>query len=107
MRAVVSRFTSSGSDPDGHATGSRADEDEAIPCWLYSEREEEARGDEVNVARETFRLLVPVAADITEDDEISRVEDRNGSVLDGHRFRITADRRIAWSHRELVLEVLS
>lgn len=107
MRAVVNRLTATGTNPDRHPTGTRADLVDAVPCWLYSEQEQEYRGDEVNVARELLRLLVPVAGDVTEQDEITRVEDRRGEVIAAGPFKVLADRRIAQSHRELVLEAVT
>jgi hypothetical protein len=79
---------------------------EAMPCFLWSEREREVDG-QVNARIEVLSLGVPVNADVTPADQIFGIKDRTGAVLDPHTFRILADQRMGWSHRELTLEVVS
>ena len=77
-----------------------------MPCFMWSEREREVDG-QVNARVEVLSLGVPVDADVTPADLIVGIKDRTGAVLDPHTFRILADQRMGWSHRELTLEAVS
>lgn len=111
MRATVSRFTATGTDPDRQPTGGRTDHQ--IPCWLFHPGPTlETTGDDVNVLVDELRMLVPYDADVNDDDEITQVTDLAGTVIEGRRLRVTGVRRrgdghIAISHRALTLKVVS
>lgn len=112
MRATVRRFTASGTDPDGKATGAWATH-HVEPCWLFHPGPTtETTGDEVNVLVDEMRLLVGYNADLTVDDEISQVTDLSGAVIESRLMRVTGLRRrgdghIGISHRAATLEVVS
>lgn len=77
-----------------------------LPCFLWSEREREVDG-QTNARIERLKLGVPVDADLSPADRIVTVRDRLGNVQNPSTFRILADQRMGWSHRELTLEVIA
>ena len=111
MTATVSRFTSTGTDPDGNPTGSWTTAG-TIACHLFHPTASaEISNDDVNVVVENPRLLVAYDADVTEQDRIAGVT-MDGSTVDDRTFRITFDRRRGWPgnairHRALTLEAIT
>ena len=111
MLATVRRFTASGADPDGHATGTWNTSE--IPCWLFHPGPtEESHGEAVNALVDELRMLVGYEADIAAGDEVSAVTDLSGAVIESRLLRVTGLRRrgdghIAISHRAVSLQAIS
>ena len=111
MTATVERTTATGTDPDGHPTGSP--DIHTVACWVFHPAKTlETAGDEVNVLVDELRMLVAFDADVTENDVITQVTNANGEVMESRRMKVTGFRRrgdglIAISHRALTLEAIS
>lgn len=111
MVATIERTTATGSDPDGHPTGSPASH--TVACWVFHPAKTlEASGDEVNVLVDELRMLVDYDADVTENDVVTSVTTNDGAPIESRRMKITGlrrrgDGRIAISHRALTLEAIS
>lgn len=85
QRALIQRYTDGGTDDSGNPLpGTWATHIAAMPCWWYGSAEKEAVTEETTAVVTDIKLMVPRAADVTEQDRINQVKDRLGTVvLDG------------------------
>jgi hypothetical protein len=111
MRATVRRFSATGADPDGHATGSW--DTHEIPCWLFHPGPtEETHGEDVNALVDELRMLVGYEGDIVAGDEVTLVTDLSGATIESRTLKVTGLRRrgdghIGISHRAVSLQAIS
>lgn len=83
QRALVQRFTSPGTDDFGNPLpGTWSTHIAALAIWLYGSTEKEAVTEETTAVVTDLKALVPLAADITEQDRISGITDRKGTVIE-------------------------
>jgi len=84
QRALVQRATAPATDDSGNPGGpvSWATHIAALACWLYGSVEKEAVSEETTAVVTDLRLMVPLAADVTEQDRIAGVTDRRGTVIE-------------------------
>lgn len=89
QRALVERNTPGASDDSGNpGAGAWATHIAALPCWLYGSTEKEAVSAETTAVITDLRLMVPLTADVTEQDRVSGVKDRRGSVIEAGLLHI-------------------
>lgn len=83
QRALVERATAPATDDSGNPGGpvSWATHIAALACWLYGSTAKEAVTEATTAVITDLRLLVPVSADVTEQDRINGVKDRRGTVI--------------------------
>ena len=83
QRALVERQTAGAVDDSGNPSpGTWATHIAALACWLYGSTEREAVTEETTAVVTDLRLLVPLRADITEQDRIRQIVDRRGTVIE-------------------------
>lgn len=83
QRALVQRHTSPGNDDyDNPLPATWATHVEALPCWLHASTEREAVTDESTAVVTDLKAMVPLSADITEQDRIASITDRRGVVIE-------------------------
>ena len=83
QRALVQRATVAGDDDYGNPLPQTwATHLAALACWLYGSTEKEAVSEEATAVVTDLRLMVPLTADVTEQDRISGVKDRRGTVIE-------------------------
>lgn len=89
QRALVERYTPGASDDSGNPTsGAWATHLAALACWLYGSTEKEAVTEEKTAVITDLRLMVPLSADVTEQDRIASVKDRRGTVIEAGLLHI-------------------
>jgi hypothetical protein len=89
QRALVQRYTPGASDDSGNPTaGSWATHLSALACWLYGSTEKEAVTEETTAVITDLRLMVPLSADVTEQDRINGVTDRRGTAIEAGLLHI-------------------
>ena len=82
-RALVERGTSPGVDDyDNPQPAEWATHIAALPCFLYGSTEREAVTDERTAVVSDLKLMVPLSADVTEQDRINQIVDRRGTVIE-------------------------
>lgn len=83
QRAHVIRETAGATDDYGNpAPGSWATHIPSLPCWLYGSTEREAVSEERVAVVADLKLMVPLSADVTEQDRINGITDRIGTVIE-------------------------
>lgn len=107
QRALVQRYTPGLPDDYGNPLpGTWATHIAALACWLYGSTEREAVAEERTAVVTALKMMIPLSADVTEQDRISTVVDRRGTVIEPGLLHIETIlyRR---SHRELTLSRVS
>lgn len=83
QRALVERQSSPGTDDYGNPLpGTWATHIAALACWLYGSTEREAVTEETTAVVTDLKLMVPLGANISEQDRINRITDRRGTVIE-------------------------
>lgn len=83
QRALVQRFASPGNDGFGNPLpGTWSTHIAALPIWLHASTEKEAVTEETTAVVTDLKALVPLSADVTEQDRIAGVTDRRGTVIE-------------------------
>lgn len=103
QRALVQRYSSPGFDDSGNPLpGTWATHLTALACWLYGSTEREAVSEETTAVVTDLKLMVPVSADVTEQDRIAGITDRRGQTVHAGLLGIeTVERKR--SHKQLTL----
>lgn len=83
QRALVQRQTAPGTDDYGNPLpGEWATHIAAMPAWLYGSTEREAVTGTTTAVVTDLKVMAPLSADITEQDRISGITDRRGTVIE-------------------------
>ena len=83
QRALVQRSVSPGNDDYGNPLpGTWSTHIEALPIWLYASTEREAVSEETTAVVADLKAMVPLDADVTEQDRIAGITDRRGTVIE-------------------------
>lgn len=107
QRALVQRFTPGTVDDFGNSLpGTWATHIASLACWWYGSTEREAVTEETTAVVADIKLLVPVDADVTEQDRINQVKDRLGTVVLDGILGIETVLRLR-SHKQLTLSRVS
>lgn len=90
QRALVERNTPGATDDSGNPTapGTWATHIAALACWLYGSTEKEAITEEKTAVITDLRLMVPLSADVTEQDRVAGITDRRGTVIESGLLHI-------------------
>ena len=106
MRATVERNTATGTDPHGNPVAPVFAEIAASPlaCFVWSRSSRELVGDERTAMIEDMRALFALGADITEDDEIASVTDRQDNEIIPGRLRVEGPVQRKHTHLEAALK---
>ena len=103
QRALIQRSTSAGTDDYGNPLpGTWSTHIESLPIWLYSSTEREAVSEETTAVVADLRAMVPLDADVTEQDRIAGIVDRAGNVVEPATLGIETV-LYQRSHRQLTL----
>jgi hypothetical protein len=103
QRALVQRSTSPGEDDYGNPLpGSWATHIAALPCWWYGSTEREAVDEETTAVVTDIKVMVPLSADVTEQDRIAGIVDRLGTTVLPGILGIETVLRLR-SHKQLTL----
>ncbi len=81
MRANIERNADTATDADGHPEKPNFQEHNQIPCRVFSKMRREVTDEEKIVMIEDLRGRFQRDADLTEDDRILSVVDRQNNVL--------------------------
>ena len=54
-----------------------------LPCWYYQPRGLRIISDERTAARTPFNIMVPLGTDITDQDQVTQIADRQGNIIFG------------------------
>lgn len=102
MRATVERNTATEVGDDGLPVAATFAELAVVPCWLYTQTENERIDGRVTRVIESLRMLMPRRADVTERDRINGIKNRRGEWIRSGILQIQAviDRH---DHLELAL----
>lgn len=107
QRALVQRHTSPGLDDyDMPLPGTWAQHLAAMPCFLYGTTEREAVSEERTAVVTKLKMMAPISADVTEQDRISGVVDRRGTVIESGLLHVEVVLR-KQTHAELTLSRVS
>lgn len=84
-RALIERYTAGAADDSGNPSpGVWATAVASQPCRLYSTTSREAISEDRTAVVVDLKIMLPLDADVTEDDRINGITDRNGgTILDG------------------------
>lgn len=106
MRATVERNTATGTDPHGNPVAPVFAEIAASPlsCFVWSRSSRELVGDSRTAMIEDMRAMFALGADITEDDEISAIADRQGKTIVPGRLRVEGPVQRKHTHLEAALK---
>lgn len=103
QRALIQRATSAGTDDYGNPLPpSWATHIASLPIWLYASTEREAVTEETTAVVADLRAMVPLDADVTEQDRIAGITDRRGNVIEPATLGVETV-LYQRSHRQLTL----
>ena len=105
MRMVIERSAKTGEDEDGHPIIAWSPW-EIVPCYAWSQSRKELVDGNKTVVIEDLRALIPISTDLTESDQVARIEDRLERILFSGPLRIEAVQRMP-RHQELMLEKIT
>ena len=89
MRATVQRNVPAGTDgfggPGAAVWGAHL---ASLSCWVWTKAEREVIDNQKTAVLADHRMMVPRGTDITEDDRVTAVVDRNGGSIIANTMRI-------------------
>lgn len=81
MRATVERDQESSPDPWGGDQSDFQQVATGVPCRVWSRERRDRTDDGKSVVTEDLRAMFPIGADVQEQDQLTQVVDRQGTVL--------------------------
>lgn len=103
MRADVERNVSTGTDSYGHPVTPDFQPLATINCFAWSPSSREVQDGDKVAAIEDVRIMLPLGADVTENDEIARITSKAGVVLFAGRYRVDGPVQFKHNHLEAPL----
>lgn len=88
MRAVIQRNTTATTDGYGHPEAPTWGAHGTFACRVWSKNRQEENDTKKTALVEDLRCSMPLDADVTEDDRIQNITDRQGVVLWAGPLRI-------------------
>lgn len=107
MRAVVQRNSATGTDAWGQAVAPVMTTVATIRCFAWSNQARELVDGDKSAMLEDLRLMAPLGANLTEDDELVAITDRKGNVLIPGRLKVDGPVQRKHTHIEAALKRLS
>ncbi|AEQ50754.1 hypothetical protein [Pelagibacterium halotolerans] len=104
MRAVVERNIEAATDPYGHPLPPDFQPHGTFRCFAWSNQSRELVESEKTAMVEDMRAMFALGTDITENDEITAITDRAGTVIIPGRLRVEGKPQRKHTHLEVALK---
>ena len=104
MRAVVQRNTAVGTDAWGQPVAATWSTVATLKCFAWSNQSRELVDGDKSAMVEDMRIMVAIGADLREDDELTAITDRSGTVLIPGRLKVDGPVQRKHTHQEAALK---
>jgi len=107
MRAVVQRNQATGKDSWGQPVAAAWATIGTVRCFAWSNQSRELVDGDKTAMIEDLRMMVPLGANVAENDELVAITDRLGNVLIPGRLKVDGPVQRKHTHLEAALKRLS
>ncbi len=104
MRAIVQRNTAAGNDAWGQPVAPAWSTVATLPCFAWSNQSRELVDGDKSAMLEDMRIMVSLGADLREDDELTAITDRRGTVIIPGRLKVDGPVQRKHTHQEAALK---
>ena len=103
MRAEFERSTSSGTDAWGQPVAAAFEPLCVLACFAWTPSAREIFDGNKVAAMEDVRMLLPLSAEVNENDQVAQITNMRGTVLFNGPFRVDGPVQFKHTHREAAL----
>lgn len=106
MRAFIERDGESDLDADRNPVAPIFATLATAPCYAWTKVRKEVVDGDKTIVFDDLRMMVPLSQDVTEADQVLKIEDRSGTTLFPGPMRIESVQRMP-THQEVMLELIT